>query len=79
MPKQSEHIERPIGPVGNLEIPLTLTEDGRYFVKYGEKILAEGTYTISGDKIILTDDWRERCSHRSGTATGEYHGIKYCM
>jgi|GEM_PF-3189243 len=47
--------------VAKMELTCEFTEDGRYVIHYytngkeGEKYPQEGTYTMDGDKIVLSD------------------------
>lgn len=72
MTEESEQIKFPIGTFTNEEFKVTFTFDGKYFVKREDKIRVEGTYVISGDKIVLTDKSGEAACLESDTATGRY-------
>jgi hypothetical protein len=76
MTKQSEQLQFPTGAYTNEEFTIVFTDDQRYFFKHKDKILVEGSYFISGDKIILTDESGTVACAEPETATGKY-GWKY--
>ena len=72
MAKQSEQLRFPTGVFTNEEFTIIFTDDRKYFFKFNDKILVEGSYIISGDKIILTDESGTVACTGANTATGKY-------
>ena len=72
MTKPSEQIRFPTGAFTIEELTITFTDDRKYFFKHHDKILVEGSYIISGDKIILTDESGAVACTEPDSATGRY-------
>jgi hypothetical protein len=72
MAKQSEQLRFPTGVFTNEEFTIIFTDDRKYFFKFNDKILVEGSYILSGDKIVLTDESGTVACTEPDTATGSY-------
>ena len=72
MTKQSEQFQFPTGVFTNQEFTITFTNNRKYYFKNKNRILVEGSYIISGDKIILTDESGTVACTEPDTTTGRY-------
>ena len=72
MNKKSEPVEFPAGTYKNAEFIVTFSDRGKIVVQKEDQLLVEGTYTVSGDRIVLTDEKGPLACKDPGTETGEY-------
>jgi hypothetical protein len=72
MNKKLKGILFPTGTFTNKEFTVTFTDDRKYLFKDQDRILVEGSYIISGDKIVLTDESGIVACTEPDTSTGQY-------
>ncbi len=72
MNKKFEPVEFPAGTYKNAEFIVTFSDEGKIIVKKEDRLMVEGTYTLSGDRIVLTDEKGPLACKDPGTETGEY-------